>query len=464
MSTQIPWILPLGLKPAEVEHWKLELKPGESLIFRAIEKGRIDWSKYQEWAINFYQLSAVNEDYFLQPPPMEFWKLIQSVANWSPALLPLEEWDGTIFIGCVEPPPADIIWSFPVQFVLASPTSLKNRWQKYHQEPPVIVAVPPTPSESFELTPIPADGAAPEAPAAPEGLSFALGEVKKVELAFDLEVGTGPSTPEEFLNQFKTPDAPTTVPREAPAETLPEDSLIGIKLDMPPEISIIGPAPAELPPPAPEPASSLSTEIPVMPESLPEISIVKPKPIDMPAPVMKATPSVPEISLVIAPIESAPPTIPVVTLNEVEDEESAMVAAFTEMKMFFDQSMYLKWDGQSFLPCKWNEGWKPVPGAEQIPIQTNVPSLFRIVVRTQHSYHGKIMPTPVHESFFKSWGLVGLPDMATVIPIKVQGALHGILLSVGPESSVEARVLQHAEKVAGRLQFKLDQLSGPKVA
>ena len=452
MSTQIPWILPLGLKPAEVEQWRLELKSGESLTFHALEKGLLDWSKYQEWAINFYQLSAVNEEYFFEPAPMNFWKLIESVANWSPSLLPLEEWDGTIFIGCVEPPPADLVWSFPVQFVLASPVSLKSRWQKYHQPqttilemPPavpdapqgIVLTPPPMPTESLELTPLPQDGSVAEvADPAPEGLSFALGEVKKVELAFDLEVGSGPSTPEEFLNQFKTPDEPTTVPPEAPAETLPENSLVGIKLDMPPEVSFIGPAPTELPPAAPEPETSI--DVNVRPESIPELAIATP----------------------VGPV----PPPPTETTTSLPEEEAAFTTAFTEMQMFFDQSMYLKWDGQNFLPHKWNQGWKPVDGAEQKTIQIDVPSLFRIVVRTHHSYHGKIMPTPVHESFFKSWGMVGVPDMATVIPIHVQGALHGILLSVGPESSVEARVLEHAEKVAGRLQMKLDQIAAPKVA
>lgn len=409
MSTQIPWILPLGLKPDEVEHWKLEIKPGESLTFRALEKGQIQWPTYQQWAMEYYQLPAVNDEYFREPASLEFWKLIQNVANWSPSLLPLEQWDGTIFIGCVEPPSTEIQWSFPVQFVLASPSSLKNRWQKYQQQEsaPTVTIAPPivtepateiptieTPAEvaaeapeGILLSPIETpppielnipseDQPVEEVPQAPEGLSFSLGEVKKVELAFDIEVGSGPSTPEAFLNQIKTDDAPTS-----PAESVPDVSI-----------------------------ASFEAQIPQAPE------------------------------------------------------DEALFTAFNEMKMFFDQSMYLKFDGQNFIPFKWNEGWLPVSGADQLPIATDTPSLFRIVVRTQHSYHGKIMAAPIHEIFFKNWGLIGIPDMATVIPIKVQGVMHGILLSVGPESSIESRALEHAEKVAGRLQQKFDQIFGSKVA
>lgn len=465
MSTQIPWVLPLNIKAADVDHWKLEIKAGENLTFWALEKGRLDWSKYQQWAMEFYQLCSIHDDYFREPAPLEFWKLIQSVANWSPSLLPLEQWDGIIFIGCVEPPPADLHWSFPVQYVLASPTALKTQWQKYNQPvtPEIIVAAPaldmdslslqfnnPPPAAPFtlsipsdegvQLTPAadPDDGPVEDTPQAPEGLAFELGTIKKVELAFDLEVSSGPSTPEEMINSIPTATGDANTPPPAPelndTHTMQEVSLVINMSKLAAEETVA------IQPPNTQP------DMPALPSDDDVLVLnVDSTTESKESPLVKSIP-------VANPIE------------DVKSEEDAVVWAFTELKKYFDQSMFLKFDGTEFQPVKWSEGWQPKPGAEQLPIKIDTPSLFRIVVRTQHSYHGKIMPTPAHDIFFKNWSQVGIPEIANAIAISLDGKIYALLLSVGAETSNESAALEYAEKVAGRLQQKIIQFHSNQAA
>jgi len=450
MSTQIPWILPLGLKPEEVEHWKMQTQPGMNLTFWALSKGLIPWPKYLQWAMDHYKLSSLNDEYFREPVSADFWKLIQSVANWSPNLLPLDEWDGTIFIACVEPPPADTTWSFPVQFVLASPASLKLQWQKYQatvpaaepdialppvpEDPetpvtPAILETPPTTEFKFDMDALslPAGDEPPPAPPPemPEGLSFDIGNTKKAELNFDIEVASGPSTPEGMINEITKvttlqPDLPPVPATTQVAEEKPENSVV---LDF-------------------SDVTGATGEMPTLKKA-----VAAPPPAQATAPATTAA--------------SASTS----GLDDIKTEQDAMLWAFNEMKKYFDQSMFLKFEKNEFMPIHWSDGWQPKPGAETTKIGTDTPNLFRIVVRTRHLYHGKIVPSPAHQLFFQNWGLVNFPEMATAIPIILHGEIKGMLLSVGPEASIEGQALQHAEKIASRLQQKWDEITNPgKVA
>lgn len=425
MSTQFPWISPLGLKPEEVEHWKMQLEPGQNLTFWALAKGLINWPQYQQWAMEYYKLPSVNDDYFREPASAEFWQLIRSVANWSPSLLPLEQWDGTIFIGCVEPPSANVTWSFPVQFVLASPTSLKLQWQKYHAGSAQVAAPVPAPSASPEVSatpeavefkfdmdalmnPSPPSEDAPPPPPepeAPEGFAINADGAKKVELAFDVEVPTGPATPEGMINELEKTVSNETIRAGSILPDLPDADVTAV------------------------------VEIPVEPTL---------EPVTAPPPI--AAPAAKNASM---------------SLDDVRTEEEAMFWAFNEMKKYFDQSMFLKFENNEFMPLHWSDGWQPKPGAEKFKIGIDTPNLFRIIARTKHVYHGKIVQSPVHQLFFQNWGMVGFPDMATAIPVSLRGELKGVLLSVGPESSIEGHALEHAEKVATRLQQKWDEITNP---
>ncbi len=137
MKTRYPWADALKIKPQDYESWTVEAPKSEPFTFWCLERGKIRPADYFAWAKDFYSLPLLKEEFFKERPNRKLWKMIESVANWSPSMLPLAEWDGVIFIGCVEPP-VDVQWSFQVQYVLASPRGLKTLWQEYRGEETII--------------------------------------------------------------------------------------------------------------------------------------------------------------------------------------------------------------------------------------------------------------------------------------------------------------------------------------
>lgn len=129
-----PWVEALKLNPNQVAQWTLDVPKHESVTFWCLDRGLIRAADYFEWAKEFYQLPCLDSEYFQNPANRELWMKIQSVANWNAELLPLEEWDGVVFVGCVEPP-ENIQWSFPVAYVLVNARDLKLHWERLQSEP-----------------------------------------------------------------------------------------------------------------------------------------------------------------------------------------------------------------------------------------------------------------------------------------------------------------------------------------
>lgn len=203
MAEQKPWVKALNINISDLEQWKLELPKEQSLTFWCLEKGKLKLYEYLKWAQNHYQLPILNTDYFTNSPDQGLWLNIQSVANWSAHMLPLAEWDGVIFIGCVEPH-TDITWSFPVRYVLASPHDLKKRWQELQVEEETL-----EPPEGLQLAPLAQKTPIPEEEA-PMGLlpseptSSESSEENSIpsnhDVFFQDDIPTGVYTPEELKN------------------------------------------------------------------------------------------------------------------------------------------------------------------------------------------------------------------------------------------------------------------------
>ena len=70
----------------------------ESFTYWCLKTGRLTSHVYFDWACEHYGLAVVDAQYFKHRPDVDLWNQIHSVANWSPWMLPLEQWDGVIFI------------------------------------------------------------------------------------------------------------------------------------------------------------------------------------------------------------------------------------------------------------------------------------------------------------------------------------------------------------------------------
>lgn len=141
MNTASPWALALKIPETELHEWTHTLPKNESLPFWCMLTGKIKSDKYLIWAKEYFQLITLNAEFFKKKPNLEFWNKVQGVANWSAKMIPLQEWDGVIFIGCIEPH-TDVKWSFPVQYVLASAQDLNQYWTALHATPTIAIDEP----------------------------------------------------------------------------------------------------------------------------------------------------------------------------------------------------------------------------------------------------------------------------------------------------------------------------------
>lgn len=134
MSNAKPWVKALKINSTDYETWSSEVSSEESVTFWALDKGKIKAQDYLLWAREHYQLPVLKDSWFKKHCNHQLWSQIQSVANWSPHMMPIEEWDGVVYVAVVEPP-EDVQWSFPVAYVLAHARSLKSHWKTLQDGP-----------------------------------------------------------------------------------------------------------------------------------------------------------------------------------------------------------------------------------------------------------------------------------------------------------------------------------------
>lgn len=164
MNRSKPWVKALDVSPHEFDEWTTQVEPQASVTFWALDKGKIKAQDYLLWAREHYQLPVLKDSYFKDYCNQTLWQQIQTVANWSPEMLPIEQWDGVVYVACVEPPD-EVTWSFPVRYVLASARSLKSHYKRLTSGESY--ALPPKPAvEPVVVARSPIAPAIPEAPAA----------------------------------------------------------------------------------------------------------------------------------------------------------------------------------------------------------------------------------------------------------------------------------------------------------
>lgn len=246
------WLEHLSIPSSKYEAWKQSSNGDESVLAYALKKGLVDEAAYLKWARNHYELPSLKSDYFNEDPDFEFWGQIRTVSNWGPHMVPLCEWDGHVFVACLEPDP-DIHWSFPVQYVLAPQSGLETLWQNlsFYDEKS-FTGIPPIPSDQAPAIETEGSQGAPPPPVASEPKEAApvsagakviplggppplrppTGPVAPVEPAVVAEAPAPASVPEQPAAVAEAPGQPEPSPVEAAVEVPTEDqSDVAISMD-----------------------------------------------------------------------------------------------------------------------------------------------------------------------------------------------------------------------------------------
>ncbi len=455
-SSYKEWVKALNINPIQVEEWLQQLPRGDSLTFWALEKGKLQVSTYLMWAQEHYGLALLKPDFFQnEHPNRKLWQQIQGVANWSPSLLPLAEWDGVIFVGCVEPP-EDIQWSFPVSYLLASHRDLKQLWQDYQVQEKSFNDLPPPPTEQKPDLPPPtqSEAAAPLSPPADETPEVSAQEQapEGLSLSFDLNTSTATKGPNQGFN-FDDLAASLDQSPQPPSETQAPAGLDGSSIN--PTMTYVEPEglstptesshPEEAPPPAFEAPAVMTAPATPEPPPAAESAPVAAMPTPDPAPAAPPPPSRPGSDLQgLIDLDQAQ----VSQWTEAGSDDQLAGRAFQKLQKHYALSMILMLEGNQLKVWKWQKGFQ----ISSLPsVDVNAPSLFRVVHRTQLPYHGYVVESPANMEFFKSCGVSPIPQHVTAQALVMEGHLLGVLLCLGDISANTEESMLFSERVAHEL-------------
>lgn len=419
---------------------------------------------YLLWAQKEYSLPWLKTDFFhLHSPEPQVWQKWKDFCLWRPDYVPLIEWDGVLFVGCLEKP-TDWPENVPVCFVLSSLTVLESWFKRYDllSEQPVEPEQPATPQppppppppahaekkvETLELvdTPEGPEGASENSDVELlEGFENITGGAKSpVEIAFaSVPPKPTPKIPEPPVRQNTISQAvrqntisqavrPNTVSQAVRPHTVSQVKPNTVSQPVKTNTSLSQVVKSPLAPKAPPPPPSPSTPM----ESNTSPALTNPR---------------------IRPASGGAQV-----LAEMLKRNSALPAQLKvicdPMKNRFQKYMLLSVSesGDEIIPVLWTENFNTghTPGSYVFPIPN--PCIFKIVSGTMKPFHGYITPNETNEKFFEDWMQGQIPDHVTIVPIIVKDQMIGMVMAIGEQSCFNLPTLKFTEKIAAEIQQKM---------
>lgn len=104
MNQHYPWAKGLQIPNDVIAVWEMQAA-GSDLLRWALANGKILEHIYLDWAKNYYKLPSLSQSFFEQNPNPTLWDKWGRF-DWSGTFLPIYEYDGVLYIACLEPPNA----------------------------------------------------------------------------------------------------------------------------------------------------------------------------------------------------------------------------------------------------------------------------------------------------------------------------------------------------------------------
>jgi hypothetical protein len=391
---------------------------------------------YLAWAQRTYELPILKPDFFhMHNPEAQIWNNWKNFYSWKPDLIPLAEWDGVLFVGCVEKPEQ---WksNSPVCFVLSSPSYLENWYAKYNSQA-AAEAVPEEVSGTHE---------------------FELKDDESLE-GTQADAGEAPADSEalEGFENFTSSVVPISKKSEAdPAvdffgsqPSLPklEKTATGVVL----KPAAVAPA-ASASPPVPPPIPPRANTVTGMTAS--GVTRIQPK-ADIPA------------------FEIKTPTAAIKGVHHLK-EYLFKYPTFAEqlrvicepIKHHYKKFMLISIDekGEEISPMFWSDLFHPPKNNSNYRLDIQTPCIFSIVSRTVKPFHGPVSTNDVNEKFFEDWNQSEIPEQVTIVPVALKTHFIGMLLAVGEKSAYNNQALKFAEKISEEIVHKLELTQTKKKA
>ncbi len=124
---------------------------------------------------------------------------------------------------------------------------------------------------------------------------------------------------------------------------------------------------------------------------------------------------------------------------------------FTQLRGLYKNCFLMRCQGGRAVLHRWDPTMKPNNAGKGIGVDLAFPTFFRILHKTNLPYHGYLVDSPAHKSFFAELKIKDLPGCVTAIPIKDETTLVGVLVGIGDESLQKLDMLKKAEAASAKL-------------
>jgi len=439
-------------KPLWTERFP-EFSETDLSLEKLLETGQIPEDRFVNWASETYKVPALDSGFFEQASNFKL-ILENPYSEWKDSFFPVHEWQGVLYIACLEPRP--LVLNKKHCYVLGSYKAMRKLWQKMEKPAAVKSAVVETFTE-----------AQPEA-----GLdSFSQASVI-IPLA---EFEAKHAKPVEDSQVKAVPNAsvaPIVEPSVEGGEKVDTEGFdfthSQIKRDKPereekkasgdkPEMSVD--------------SVSIRTKFPRKAGAAPEhthtttnTNSVTKNPFEESKSDVAMNPNftasnfrIPEISNVfkigaakdmmtftstktIMPFPDRTKDFTFIrtvyseqVINEArskiqdcKDPQEALISAFKVLSDYYKMLMWVVRDekGRAF-PIACNNQWSFSEDAWNIPMNFKTANPFRLCKFTQRPFHGPVSRSAVNDVYFQHWTNGKYPDIMTIVPTRLGGKVYG---------------------------------------
>ena len=437
------------------ENWKKHFKVPEDSsslnLLEVLQKNIINETEYQKWASCYYNIPVLQSTYFDAHPSIQknLWEKVKNKATWSASLLPIAEWQGILYIACLEP--KSLPFHQPVVWLIASQKMMQTLWEKiqedHQQKKPVQSEITHSQIPSIKNDDIIIE----EEPRWLNGIQHGVQHgIQHISRWFTSSPKNKKHSDTSISQQKKKP---VFTKLEKPLNhsdhhSIHVDSTNSLKKEMPTQSlfkkKTSAPDTTQLQPDADVNVQKVTLQ------STPSVDVSeekkKPKMKDIKIEELKESPMkvkqkvstpthtstpTPKHTSTSTPTHTSTPTPTHISMpTHTPTHKISPIRSILEKTTPHVQSYILfQCKKQLFIPIKWSYDLKPL---NKKPVPVHQPSLFRISYISKQPYFGHLTAVSMNTVFFENWGFERLPEHVTFIPflnqegIKVVGGYLGI--------------------------------------